>query len=61
MKLPPPAQLPAGVAVFPATIVFLNWTWSSVKIAPPGALMLFPAIVTLLISEVPKLAWRRRR
>ena len=54
-NVPVPAQLPAGVEVLPATIVFLNWAWPRFRIAPPGALMLLPAIVRLLIRESPKL------
>ena len=35
-NVPPPAQLPAGVAVLPATIVSLNWTWPRFEDRAPG-------------------------
>ena len=53
--MPLPAQLPAGVAVLPATIVSVNSIVPRFRIAPPDVLDSLPAIVRLLICESPKL------
>ena len=54
--MPLPAQLPAGVAVLPATIVLIELDRAAVQDRAAGVCwMLLPAIVRLLICELPKL------